>query len=286
MQNPVVISDGHTYEQASIERWLLNNDKSPMTGEYLSNVEITPNYTLRSAIQAYKERKRTWFMKQSRPSVMFGPPMATSAPPLPQTTPVDHKAKVLAEAYAILRAGERVTKYGRRTGAAKKLRVCLTEDHALVFVSPDAESMASAGGHAGADGGDRQRRTSSVMNALATIRRRGSSGASSRDTAMAMVLAGAGADAGAGGAMAKVLKKSIPVDGIVGVITGKQTPGFRKRRACKKVYETSCLSLMTAERSYDIAFQSELDRNVWAKALHHVIAARAEELGHEAQAAE
>ncbi len=32
MQEPVVASDGHTYERTAIELWLKNNNTSPMTG--------------------------------------------------------------------------------------------------------------------------------------------------------------------------------------------------------------------------------------------------------------
>eukprot|EP01083_Nonionella_stella_P267736 904608_1 len=32
MKNPVVLSDGHTYESTAVERWLLRHDTSPMTG--------------------------------------------------------------------------------------------------------------------------------------------------------------------------------------------------------------------------------------------------------------
>ncbi len=42
MKEPVVASDGHTYERTAIELWLKNNNTSPMTGLQLSNKQLTP----------------------------------------------------------------------------------------------------------------------------------------------------------------------------------------------------------------------------------------------------
>lgn len=53
MHDPVVLSDGHTYERRHIERWLKNHNTSPVTGVRLAKDDIFPNHALRNAIQEY-----------------------------------------------------------------------------------------------------------------------------------------------------------------------------------------------------------------------------------------
>lgn len=55
MHDPVVLSDGHTYERQHIERWLAANNTSPVTRRELSKVDMYPNHALRNAIQEYSE---------------------------------------------------------------------------------------------------------------------------------------------------------------------------------------------------------------------------------------
>jgi hypothetical protein len=47
MKEPVLLSDGHTYELTAIESWLAKNDTSPMTGGKLEhkNVRSHPGVT-------------------------------------------------------------------------------------------------------------------------------------------------------------------------------------------------------------------------------------------------
>jgi len=52
--DPVVCSDGHTYEKYYIEEWLEMNNKSPMTGEYLTSKELIPNYLIKSMLNNMK----------------------------------------------------------------------------------------------------------------------------------------------------------------------------------------------------------------------------------------
>jgi len=51
MRDPVVAADGHTYERSAIARWLLQSDKSPLTGSVLSHKDLVPNYMLLSSLQ-------------------------------------------------------------------------------------------------------------------------------------------------------------------------------------------------------------------------------------------
>ena len=53
MIDPVVASDGHTYERKAIELWLENKNSSPMTGLQLSNKVLTPSHTLKSMIREF-----------------------------------------------------------------------------------------------------------------------------------------------------------------------------------------------------------------------------------------
>jgi hypothetical protein len=52
LTDPVVAADGHTYERACIEEWLLTHNTSPLTGATLINKTIVPNYTIRALLKA------------------------------------------------------------------------------------------------------------------------------------------------------------------------------------------------------------------------------------------
>lgn len=67
--DPVITSDGHTYERYAITKWLSNKRTSPITGNVLKNKQLIPNITLKSAINEYlskvqKERDNQLIMKQ------------------------------------------------------------------------------------------------------------------------------------------------------------------------------------------------------------------------------
>ena len=51
-QDPVVAMDGHTYERACIERWLLDHDTSPMTNLALPSKQVVPNLALRKELDS------------------------------------------------------------------------------------------------------------------------------------------------------------------------------------------------------------------------------------------
>lgn len=48
MKEPVVAADGHTYERAAIEKWLMVSDLSPVTKFPLPHKALTPNFILAS----------------------------------------------------------------------------------------------------------------------------------------------------------------------------------------------------------------------------------------------
>jgi len=53
MHDPVVLTDGHTYERRHIERWLKSSNTSPVSGAVLSQKVVFPNHALRNAIEEY-----------------------------------------------------------------------------------------------------------------------------------------------------------------------------------------------------------------------------------------
>ncbi len=57
MKDPVICSDGNTYERKAIETWLRTNNKSPSTNLPLVNKTLIPNVFAKRVIDAYKEAK-------------------------------------------------------------------------------------------------------------------------------------------------------------------------------------------------------------------------------------
>ncbi|XP_017442750.1 U-box domain-containing protein 35 isoform X2 [Vigna angularis] len=54
MDDPCVAADGYTYDRKAIDKWLEENDNSPMTNIALPHKHLIPNYTLLSAILEWK----------------------------------------------------------------------------------------------------------------------------------------------------------------------------------------------------------------------------------------
>ena len=54
MVDPVMCADGHSYERAQIEAWLLNNSTSPKTNLILPHKNLIPNLALKEAIREAK----------------------------------------------------------------------------------------------------------------------------------------------------------------------------------------------------------------------------------------
>ena len=53
MEDPVVAADGHSYERAALEAWLVKCDRSPKTNKILTHKVLTPNHSLRSMINEF-----------------------------------------------------------------------------------------------------------------------------------------------------------------------------------------------------------------------------------------
>ena len=50
--DPVIASDGFTYEREAIEQWLRGNNRSPQTNQMLPNRLLIPNKTLKSQLES------------------------------------------------------------------------------------------------------------------------------------------------------------------------------------------------------------------------------------------
>ena len=59
MRDPVICSDGHTYERENITQWLHNHNTSPLTNQRLANKDLIPNHALRGIIKAYYSENDT-----------------------------------------------------------------------------------------------------------------------------------------------------------------------------------------------------------------------------------
>ena len=55
MKDPVMLTDGHVYEKQAIQKWLANNDTSPMTKVKVDKSMIIPCFVLRKLIQDFLE---------------------------------------------------------------------------------------------------------------------------------------------------------------------------------------------------------------------------------------
>lgn len=56
MEDPVMTSDGHSYERYAIEEWFRTHDTSPRTGQHLSSKVLIPNMALRMSIEEWSSR--------------------------------------------------------------------------------------------------------------------------------------------------------------------------------------------------------------------------------------
>ncbi len=55
MEDPVIASDGITYNRSEIEEWFKKHNTSPKTGEVLKSKNLIPNISIRNAIEEWKK---------------------------------------------------------------------------------------------------------------------------------------------------------------------------------------------------------------------------------------
>jgi hypothetical protein len=61
MKDPVICSDGHTYERSAIETWLSTKSHSPITRAIIPNNSLIPNIVLRNIIQEFEKDHKMCF---------------------------------------------------------------------------------------------------------------------------------------------------------------------------------------------------------------------------------
>jgi hypothetical protein len=67
MVDPVLGSDGRTYERSAITEWLRTHTTSPITREPMTAASLTPNYALRSMIERHNTTVMTVVPKAKKP---------------------------------------------------------------------------------------------------------------------------------------------------------------------------------------------------------------------------
>jgi hypothetical protein len=82
MNDPVVASDGFTYERSTIEDWLRENDNSPTTGSELLTKELIPNNSLKRVLHLmgedyYAASQELFFDKIFTNKIMVDPVVAS-----------------------------------------------------------------------------------------------------------------------------------------------------------------------------------------------------------------
>ena len=61
MHNPVIASDGHSYEKTALVSWFAaGNTRSPKTNGEMDTSLMLPNHSLRNLIQAWQESGASW----------------------------------------------------------------------------------------------------------------------------------------------------------------------------------------------------------------------------------
>jgi hypothetical protein len=78
MTDPVIGSDGRTYERSAIQQWLRTNPHSPLTREPMNVSSLKTNYALKSAIER--------FNAQAKPKVDTGAPKSLPKKKAPKPT--------------------------------------------------------------------------------------------------------------------------------------------------------------------------------------------------------
>jgi len=57
MDNPVITNEGHSYEKWALDKWLNNQNTSPVTGLVLTDRTLTNNYNLKSSIDDFQKKQ-------------------------------------------------------------------------------------------------------------------------------------------------------------------------------------------------------------------------------------
>lgn len=85
MTDPVIGSDGRTYERSAITQWLRSHPHSPLTREPMTLSSLKPNYALKSAIERYQKGNKPPPKKIKK--IVPAPPPPQPPPPQPSAPP-------------------------------------------------------------------------------------------------------------------------------------------------------------------------------------------------------
>ena len=82
-KDPVIASDGQTYERESIEKWIATKEgqpvTSPLTGAILNNHTLTPNHKLKSMISSWQQKNKNGTHLEKSLKYLVGDLMAASS---------------------------------------------------------------------------------------------------------------------------------------------------------------------------------------------------------------
>ena len=87
MKDPVLGTDGYTYEKEAIQQWLRSNTQSPMTREPMRMDGCRPNRALRDAIERWQKEKEKEAPKKKKTSSTPSAPSFNEVKP-PSITPM------------------------------------------------------------------------------------------------------------------------------------------------------------------------------------------------------
>lgn len=60
MQDPVIASDGHTYDRPAIQQWFQSKETSPLTNQALSDTRLVPNLLIVSILEDFVSKSGGW----------------------------------------------------------------------------------------------------------------------------------------------------------------------------------------------------------------------------------
>jgi U-box domain len=83
MNDPVIASDGQTYERSAITEWLSSHNTSPMTRAPMSVTSLQPNSTLKRLIQNFQKKQQFQEERQTRQEYVALPIL----PAIPEAIP-------------------------------------------------------------------------------------------------------------------------------------------------------------------------------------------------------
>ena len=85
MVDPVLASDGRTYERSAITEWLRTHSTSPITRETMHQQSLTPNYALKSMIERHRAPKPNQIQQDHSYAIKIFQEENTSYQSLPAT---------------------------------------------------------------------------------------------------------------------------------------------------------------------------------------------------------